>query len=157
MINMDISLGNIFRNNSLFNKRALVLILNTQFNNMCRTTDALEILEDPEEKESKCTSAKVQNKFLKPLQVIGMHYSGSLFACKFHGYSCDAKLRVELCCGSPLTWDVPPREKISRDASHTGPVQNNAAVCCVQSSEAIHFWKIHWNKRDSHHYGINIK
>lgn len=57
-----------------------------------------------------------------------------------------AKLRVELCCGSPLTWDVPPGEKVSGDASHACPVQNSAAVCGVQSSKAIHFWKIHWNR-----------
>lgn len=56
---------------------------------------------------------------------------------------------MKLCCGSPPTWDVPPGQKISRDAGHTCPVKNYAAVCSVQSSKAIHFWKIHWNKRDT--------
>lgn len=44
-----------------------------------------------------------------------------------------------------LTWNMPPREKIPRDACYTGPVQNRATVSCVQSSKSLHFWKIHWS------------
>lgn len=45
------------------------------------------------------------------------------------------------------TWYVPPGEKVSRNASHTCPVQNSAAVCSIQSSEVVHFGKIHWNRK----------
>jgi len=59
-----------------------------------------------------------------------------------HTFECDAKSKV--CCASPLTWNVPPGEEISRDTRHTCPVQNSVAVSRIQSSKSFYFWKIHW-------------